>query len=505
MVKRVIFFAFAIFIITENIFAIEVSIPDISAKGGTSVSVPIMVTDLTGKEVFGFDFCVGFDKNLLKATGASTSGTLSSGFMIAQNPNIEGQIIVAAASSRPIVGEGVLIYLNFNVNPINNPWVSELTSLVFKKTDRNNRGFRFNSGVPATLMKSGSVTVENIISLNSLPDFEIFENSIDSSLVLNDFLEGDDIDTSQISWIYLNNANIDTIYKDNSAVVFSPVKDWIGEKATIFSCEYMGFAKYDTINLTVLRKSDINERTTYTLSSDTKILPYIFSDSSKLKINFKSGNYGGHELSVTAFGDEIPDTILNVPSFKSVVNYFSIESDINTFSVDLSFGYTDDMLKNSNINEDNLIIAYYDTLYSEWKSLPTVIDTDKNIVITEIDHFSLWVLTDKNDDLIVGIEKEEIYSGLPLYYMLHQNYPNPFNPETNIRFDLPKSADVTLRIYNILGQEVRTLVNERMHAGSYSVIWDSKNNAGLFVSSGVYIYVLKAGDFIMTRKMTLMR
>jgi len=83
---------------------------------------------------------------------------------------------------------------------------------------------------------------------------------------------------------------------------------------------------------------------------------------------------------------------------------------------------------------------------------------------------------------------------------LHRNYPNPFNPSTTIEFDLPKSSDVTLKIFNILGEEVTTLVSDRLSAGSYSYEWDASNFA-----SGVYLYRLQAGDYIETRKMVLMQ
>ena len=90
-------------------------------------------------------------------------------------------------------------------------------------------------------------------------------------------------------------------------------------------------------------------------------------------------------------------------------------------------------------------------------------------------------------------------------FKLMDNYPNPFNPETNIDFQLPKSSFVSIRIYNILGQEVKTLVNETRSAGFHSIKWDGTNNNGITVNSGVYIYKMKAGDFTDIKKMTLIK
>jgi len=93
----------------------------------------------------------------------------------------------------------------------------------------------------------------------------------------------------------------------------------------------------------------------------------------------------------------------------------------------------------------------------------------------------------------------------PETYMLFQNYPNPFNPTTKIRYWLPKDDNVTLTIYNIAGQKVRTLVNHRQPAGSYTVEWDSCNDMGIQVSAGVYVYVFKTNHFSKVLKMAFIR
>lgn len=90
-------------------------------------------------------------------------------------------------------------------------------------------------------------------------------------------------------------------------------------------------------------------------------------------------------------------------------------------------------------------------------------------------------------------------------FRLSQNYPNPFNPVTKIEYSIPEPSFVTLKIYNLLGQEVRTIVANGHPAGRYKMQWDSKDNFGISVGSGTYIYVLKAGDQIKRGRMTLIR
>jgi hypothetical protein len=89
---------------------------------------------------------------------------------------------------------------------------------------------------------------------------------------------------------------------------------------------------------------------------------------------------------------------------------------------------------------------------------------------------------------------------VPMLYDLAQNYPNPFNPSTRIKYSIPVTGMVTLKIYNLLGQVVATLVNERQVANSYEIDFDASN-----LSSGIYFYQIKSGDFNSTKKMILMK
>jgi len=96
---------------------------------------------------------------------------------------------------------------------------------------------------------------------------------------------------------------------------------------------------------------------------------------------------------------------------------------------------------------------------------------------------------------------------VPEEYALFENYPNPFNPNTIIKFGVPKESDVSLKVYNILGEEVINLVNEKMKAGYYEVEFNATSHSGNVrnLTSGIYFYQLKAGSFIQTKKMVLLK
>jgi hypothetical protein len=105
-----------------------------------------------------------------------------------------------------------------------------------------------------------------------------------------------------------------------------------------------------------------------------------------------------------------------------------------------------------------------------------------------------------------GVWVTQIGSEVPAKYSLQQNYPNPFNPVTKIKFDIQKSvvssqnSVVTLKVFDITGKEVATLVNEKLNPGTYEVTFDGGN-----LSSGIYFYQLRAGEFIKTKKLILLK
>jgi hypothetical protein len=93
----------------------------------------------------------------------------------------------------------------------------------------------------------------------------------------------------------------------------------------------------------------------------------------------------------------------------------------------------------------------------------------------------------------------------PTEFALHQNFPNPFNPLTSIRYDLPENEYVTVMIYDMLGRQVRQLVDSFQEAGFKSIVWDATNDYGSPAAAGVYLYKIQAGDFMQTRKMVLLK
>ena len=107
---------------------------------------------------------------------------------------------------------------------------------------------------------------------------------------------------------------------------------------------------------------------------------------------------------------------------------------------------------------------------------------------------------------IVGLDEQSPQDEQsPAAFTLHQNYPNPFNPKTTIEFETAQSGRVKLTVYNVLGQQIKTLSDGQLNPGSYRVTWDGTNDNGAAVSSGIYFLRMSADSFLQHRRMLLMK
>ncbi|HIN26931.1 MAG TPA: T9SS type A sorting domain-containing protein [Candidatus Marinimicrobia bacterium] len=159
--------------------------------------------------------------------------------------------------------------------------------------------------------------------------------------------------------------------------------------------------------------------------------------------------------------------------------------DTNATSIEVSYM---DIIED--MSENNVTVAAL-----EW----TVHVTD-GIDTVEADNAPFTLQVDGSNALSAYLE-----GLLPDEFALQQNYPNPFNPVTTLRYDLPENGLVTIIIYDMLGREVKTLINQSQNAGYRTVIWNATNDYGKPVSAGTYLYQIQAGEYISTKKMVLLK
>ena len=154
----------------------------------------------------------------------------------------------------------------------------------------------------------------------------------------------------------------------------------------------------------------------------------------------------------------------------------------------------------SDINNENVSIGFWDG--ESWRELQTIISSDKKSVRAISSTLGHFALIKKGSTTPLSISEEAL---IPTEYALRQNYPNPFNPETRISYDITKSGNVSINVFDILGRKITTLVSEYKAPGRYNVIWSGNDANGNPVGSGVYLYQLKSGPYSKTKKMVLSR
>jgi hypothetical protein len=149
-------------------------------------------------------------------------------------------------------------------------------------------------------------------------------------------------------------------------------------------------------------------------------------------------------------------------------------------------------------SDDDFLVAFGDTVYPGEQ-----VDMIQGVFTYSFGSYKIEVRDADDFGSVVGVDKD--FTPVPLSYNLKQNFPNPFNPSTNIYFEIPKTEAVKIIVYNVLGQKVWTLVNDTYMAGRHIVNWNGLNDFGERVPSGVYIYRIKAGSFIASQKMLMVK
>ncbi|MBX7150431.1 T9SS type A sorting domain-containing protein [bacterium] len=244
-----------------------------------------------------------------------------------------------------------------------------------------------------------------------------------------------------------------------------------------------------------------------------------------MNISVKAGvyedNYNFAGIVDGSFSKKV--NLTELPVMGDYVSAYFIEKNIHGNDTKLTTSYKSlqkdghvwEMEVKTNVSNKENILSWNAEQFSDEKTW-VIIDVSHNHVI-DLNQNSYSFVNDDEEHpvrfkiimgtpLFIQNELERIESELPKKYSLRQNYPNPFNPVTTIRYEIPIRSQVSLKIYNVLGQEINTVVkNTLLDPGQYSIQWDGRNNKGDVVSSGIYIYRLQANQFVQSKKMILIK
>lgn len=247
-------------------------------------------------------------------------------------------------------------------------------------------------------------------------------------------------------------------------------------------------------------------------ASNTTTVNALFDSNDKLMIaQSRFNNKNASDFSAELY-ESLPE---NMPSYKtqSIIAAYEVSlfdnAGINTMLINGMSGgkveastkavfqlhYTDEELTGSGVSENNLRVKVWNSATNSWQTENAIVNKAANTATFESATLSnFYIVTGTS---VTDVEQE---TELPTAFELKQNYPNPFNPTTTISYSLPLAGNVSLKIYDILGNEVAQLVNGFQNSGSYSIKFDGKN-----LASGIYFYRLNSGNFSSVKKLTLVK
>ena len=292
-------------------------------------------------------------------------------------------------------------------------------------------------------------------------------------------------------------------------------KGWTGYQTELFP--WNGYAVYTDIN-----------------SAELTLIPFSESDSSRaralrneewyINIKLESQNYINHsaEIGRRKYAKDVLD-MFDTPVFPEIDNALSVSMDLNgaksfkymrdVRSIDESNGVWNLKL-DAHKNERKISVSGH-LRGLDHKISTAIIDIPDRKIIYNFLEKGLEIVKESQVSydlkLIVGDEDfvfntaEAILNDIPEKFSLSQNYPNPFNPVTRMDYTLPKRSRVVISIYNVLGQEVKTIINREQEYGYHSITWDGIDNKGKQMSSGVYFARMNSNSFSQTKKMLLVK
>lgn len=217
----------------------------------------------------------------------------------------------------------------------------------------------------------------------------------------------------------------------------------------------------------------------FAIIEDDSVTGFDSGDSSKVLVS-------GAEFIVTVDGDTISPFYFDTPVSLSLPFKRGLLAELGLSPLDIGMAFLND---STGIDTTGITNVY--------------IDSSRNRIIADVAHFTTVVLYGVNE--VTGVTNPGESGTVPKKQKLEQNYPNPFNPETSINYFLSNPGHVSIKIYNVLGQEVRTIVDAGRKAGVHTVTWDGKDNMGRQSGSGFYFYRMVTGEAALTRKMLLIK
>ena len=355
----------------------------------------------------------------------------------------------------------------------------------------NNAGYKLTKGKRTIAIQIAddedlSEVAHKIIELdifNSPPSAISFSDTLLEDNKINFSLKGDDIDPDPLSFSITKKFTKGLITGTLPNLTYTPDENYFGyDELQFISSDGKLTSDTATINFVILPVNDPPTNFSLKNPADSNKVVITTSNVDFDEINFDwhpSQDVDNKELSYL-FSGEFKMTDIQG---KDIIHTIDTLTNATSFSI-------------TNRN----ILGILDSYLSPRGSIQWKVDvTDGQDTIQNNEIRTLII-----EGQYVALSLDDA-STAPKNFMLHENYPNPFNPTTQIRFDIPRISNVTLTIYNMLGQKVRTFTMHSVPAGYHALTWNATNDFGVPVSAGLYLYQLQTEGFIQTKKMILLK
>jgi len=500
---------------------------DAHGEAGESIQIPVeIVNSWSYYGIISFQFTLNYDLTLLTATGVTTAGTLSDSWTVNYNNAFPGQIQVNGFTTAPLETDGTLLYINFNVAGE----MADYTTCALTFSE-----WTFNDGSATVVQDNGAFSVLNRYEITGMVDYYTNGEPIMGAQL---DLTGREEDT--VATNVAGDFEFDPHLAGN--YVLTPSCGIVVPELTVTPYDASLTARYAlglvTFNNNQELAADVNADDTPTVYDAALIAQYsvglitsfeagawAFDPESStfelvgypavkeflaIAIGDPSGNYSPSRALPQAWavpapqrvdGDNVALVLHCDEAFYSFLASVTFDPQAVEFVQARLGDNLDGFQLTSNVDGNVLRVGAFGT------QAATAPQGAAELVFRVLDESLLesafnmqYLLFDETTCGYVQTVATQGGTLVPMRTALAQNWPNPFNPVTTIAYSLAAPQQVTLEVFNVRGQLVTTLVNERQETGSYSLVWNADGQA-----SGVYFYRLRTGDTVDVKKMLLLK
>lgn len=536
---------------------ILVSLPDTVGGAGEVLDIPITIEDISDQNILSLTIVVETETAVLTPTGVVTTGSLLAQWG-APTSNIDGgEISLTAAGAEPLAGAGILVFIRYQVNPlalVGASSVMDFTSIVF------------NEGDPAANASDGSFTVSAGFDISGLVAYYSNQRPVSEvTMTLDGFSTTTDAE-GEFLFEQIAGGNY-TLKPDKEEALGSSISAYDASfilrhvvslitltPQQMIAADVSGNGGVSAFDASYILRYVVHLINDFPVGSQWKFVPTNYPISSSNwatapdSIGYfpLSANQADQDFQAIVYGDVSGNWTqpgMEVASFpkgaagSAELNWGDIrQRSEHTFELPINARINGDLLAGqiqlqfdpAAISLDDISLgdklSHFNFEYRETNGKLNIAFASASPVTAEMELLKLNFcagLNESNKKTILEIVEVLLNDGqitanydqppllfnptVPQNTELFQNYPNPFNPETTIKYQLKESDRVTLKIFDLLGKEVTTLLAEVQEAGRYAISWNGADFSGRQVATGVYFYRLETANYQATKKLLLIR